>query len=183
MDNVVLIGMPGCGKTTVGKWLARSLGMHFVDTDRVIEQQMHMPLSQILDELGQEGFRETENRICAGIEDHCAVIATGGSVVYGQEAMQHLRKIGVVVYLEVSEESLLLRLKDLHARGVTMSPGQSFSDLYAERCPLYKKWAHLILHTEGMSMKSVVDVLSRNLRKRLSLSARNQAEPQAPVSE
>ena len=123
MQNVILIGMPGCGKSTVGVVLAKALGMDFIDADLVIQRSAGKRLSALIDELGDEGFRQLENRVNAGIEAENTVIATGGSVVYGQEAMEHLRAIGQVIYLQLSYEQIEERLGDLHARGVTIKPG------------------------------------------------------------
>ena len=137
MQNVILIGIPGCGKSTVGVVLAKALGMDFIDADLVIQRSAGKRLSALIDELGDEGFRQLENRINAGIEAENTVIATGGSVVYGQEAMEHLHRIGQVIYLQLSCEQIEERLGDLHARGVTIKPGWTLRDLYNERVPLY----------------------------------------------
>ena len=115
-NNVTLIGMPGAGKSTVGVVLAKVLGYRFVDSDLVIQEQAGRLLHELITELGDEGFLELENKVNAGIEAERSVIATGGSVVYGREAMEHLRDISTVVYLRLSCESLTERLGDLHER-------------------------------------------------------------------
>ena len=164
MRNIILIGMPGCGKSTVGVVLAKNLGMDFVDSDLVIQRETGRKLSQLLDEHGDVGFREIENRINAALDVHDSVIATGGSVIYGAEAMAHLREISTVVYLKVSCEELQRRLGDLHARGVTIRPGQTFQDLYEERCPLYEQYAHVTIDTAGKQLPDVVKLIMNKLR-------------------
>lgn len=154
--NIVLIGMPGCGKSTVGVVLAKALGMDFLDSDLLIQRSQGMRLHQIIEQVGDDGFRQIENRVNAEIQADNCVIATGGSVVYGQEAMEHLRSIGTVVYLELSCQQVQERLGDLHARGVSMKPGQTLQDLYQERVPLYEHWAHCTIHCGGLQLRQVV---------------------------
>lgn len=156
MDNLILIGMPGSGKSTAGVVLARTLNYAFVDSDIVIQQTMNKRLSQLLDEYGTEGFRQLENRINASLDVHHTVIATGGSVIYGPEAMAHLKKIGTVIYLDLSYPAIENRLGDLHARGVTMKPGQTLHDLYNERTPLYQQYADITIHCDGLRLREVI---------------------------
>ena len=154
--NIILIGMPGCGKSTVGVVLAKAANLDFIDSDLVIQKQMGAKLSQLLDEHGDEGFRAIENRINAELIAEDSVIATGGSVVYGEEAMRHLKDIGTVVYLKLSYEAIEDRLGDLHARGVTIQPGWTLRDLYNERVPLYEKWADIVVDCEALRLRDVV---------------------------
>jgi len=154
--NIILIGMPGCGKSTVGVVLAKAANLDFIDSDLVIQKQMGVKLSQLLDEHGDEGFRAIENRINAELIAEDSVIATGGSVVYGEEAMRHLKDIGTVVYLKLSYEAIEDRLGDLHARGVTIQPGWTLRDLYNERVPLYEKWADIVVDCEALRLREVV---------------------------
>lgn len=154
--NIVLIGMPGCGKSTVGVVLAKALGMDFVDSDLLIQRSQGIRLHQIIEQVGDEGFRQIENRVNADIQVENCVIATGGSVVYGQEAMEHLRSIGTVVYLQLSCQQVQERLGNLHARGVSMKPGQTLQDLYEERVPLYERWAHHTICCGGLQLRQVV---------------------------
>ncbi len=154
--NIILIGMPGCGKSTVGVVLAKALAMDFVDSDLVIQKETGKRLSQLIDEMGDEGFRAVENRINAALDVHNSVVATGGSVVYGEEAMRHLKAIGTVIYLKLSCEAIADRLGDLHARGVTIQPGWTLRDLYDERVPLYEKWADTTVDCEQMKLREVV---------------------------
>ncbi len=154
--NLILIGMPGCGKSTVGVVLAKAMGMDFVDSDLMIQKQTGQKLSTLIDQHGDMGFREIENRINAALEAEDCVIATGGSVIYGENAMRHLKKIGTVIYLKLSYEAIEDRLGDLHARGVTIQPGWTLRDLYNERCPLYERWADVVLDCEALRLREVV---------------------------
>ena len=161
--NIILIGMPGCGKSTVGVVLAKALGMDFIDSDLVIQKQTGKRLSQIIEECGDDGFREVENRINAGLEAVSSVIATGGSVVYGEDAMRHLKDIGTVIYLKLSCPTIADRLGDLHARGVTIKPGWTLQDLYNERTPLYEKWADITVDCEHMMLREVVEYITKQI--------------------
>lgn len=163
MQNLILIGMPGCGKSTVGVVLAKVLGMSFIDADIVIQQHEGKRLSQILDERGDEGFRALENRINASLQAENSVIATGGSVVYGAEAMEHLRNIGTVIYLQLSYEHVEDRLGDLHARGVTIKPGWTLRDLYNERTPLYERCAHLTIPCDGLRIREIIALIREQM--------------------
>ena len=163
MNNIILIGMPGCGKSTVGVVLAKALGMDFIDSDLVIQKEMGAKLSQLIDQHGDAGFREIENRINAAMEAENSIIATGGSVVYGEDAMRHLKDIGTVVYLKLSYEAIEDRLGDLHARGVTIQPGWTLRDLYNERVPLYEQWADVTVDCEQLRLREVVAYISRHI--------------------
>ena len=156
-DNIVLIGMPGAGKSTVGVVLAKKMGMRFVDSDLVIQDTYGKLLHELIEEHGVEGFWKIENDINASLEMQQSVIATGGSVIYGAEAMEHLRQIGTVVYLKLPYEEVEERLGDLNARGVTLQPGQTLSDLYAERTPLYEKYAHVTVECSGKTLREVME--------------------------
>ena len=157
--NLILIGMPGCGKSTVGVVLAKAANMDFIDSDLVIQKQTGARLSQLLDEHGDAGFRAIENRINAGLQAENSIIATGGSVVYGEEAMRHLKAIGTVVYLKLSYAGIEERLGDLHARGVTIQPGWTLRDLYSERCPLYERWADITVDCDHLRLREVVQAI------------------------
>ena len=157
--NLILIGMPGCGKSTVGVVLAKALAMDFVDSDLVIQKEMGMKLSQLIDLHGDDGFRAIENRINAELNVDNSVIATGGSVVYGEDAMRHLKEIGTVIYLKLSCNTIADRLGDLHARGVTIKPGWTLQDLYNERVPLYEKWVDITVDCEHMMLREVVEYI------------------------
>lgn len=154
--NITLIGMPGSGKSTIGERIARETGMTFIDVDKVIIEKTGMTLAEIIARDGNDGFRAVENRINAELDIDNAVLAPGGSVIYGEEAMAHLREISTVVYLKIDRGALEKRLGDLKARGVSMAPGQTFADLYNERCPLYEKYAHVVIDTNLRTMPGVV---------------------------
>ena len=142
-DNVILIGMPGVGKSTIGVILAKLLGYCFCDTDLIIQERTGKLLREIIGESGIDGFIAIENRVNSTLSAKRTVIATGGSVVYGEEAMEHLREIGTVVYLSQRYDVLAARLADIKGRGVVLREGQDLRALYDERVPLYEKYAHV----------------------------------------
>jgi len=156
MDNIILIGMPGCGKSTIGVVLAKVMGYHFIDADLLIQEKEGRLLSEIIEEKGPEGFNQIENEVNSTIFIDRAVIATGGSVVYGKEAMSHFGKIGVIVYLRLPLDELQNRLGDLAERGISMREGQTLKDLYDERTPLYEKYAHLTVDLDGLTIRESV---------------------------
>lgn len=163
MDNITLIGMPGAGKSTLGVVLAKVLGYEFLDSDLLIQKQEKRRLHQIISQEGAEGFMIIENRVNASIQTEHTVIATGGSVVYCDEAMQHLKSIGKVVYLKLSLKTLSKRLGNLKGRGVLLKNGQTLKDLYEERVPLYEKYADIVVDEEGKdleaSLQAVLEIL------------------------
>lgn len=162
--NIVLIGMPGVGKSTIGVVLAKRMGYQFVDSDLVIQAEEDRLLHEIIEEKGIDGFLEIENRINAELQYHRAVIATGGSAVYGKEAMEHLKETGMTVYLKLSFESIKERLGDLHERGVTLRKGQTLFDLYQERTPLYEQYADIVVECENKSIREITAELERRIR-------------------
>ncbi len=163
-DNVTLIGMPGAGKSTVGVVLAKVLGYRFLDSDLEIQEQTGKLLYELIEEYGDEGFLRLENQVNAGLTVRRSVIATGGSAVYGKEAMEHLRDISTVVYLRLSCESLKERLGDLHRRGVVLKPGQTLQDLMDIRCPLYETYAHVVIDAEELDIREVVKRITEALQ-------------------
>ena len=163
MKNIVLIGMPGAGKSTVGVVLAKHEGLGFLDSDLVIQEKTELLLHEIISREGDDGFRRVENRINASIQVRHTVIATGGSVIYGREAMQHLRRIGTVVYLKLSCASIAERLGDLKERGVTLREGQTLQQLYDERVPLYERYADITVDCEEKSIREIVAEISARL--------------------
>lgn len=158
-DNIVLIGMPSSGKSTIGVVLAKALGYRFVDSDLVIQEETGLLLSEIIDGQGLDEFNKIENEINASLDYHKAVIATGGSVIYGKEAMEHLKSIGIVIYIELPLYELIERIGDLTERGVSIKVGQSFKDLYEERKPLYEKYADITIHSEHLAIREIVALM------------------------
>ena len=150
--------MPGVGKSTIGVILAKVIGYQFLDADLLIQQQEGKLLKDIIAEVGTEGFIQVENRVNAGIN------ATGGSVIYGQEAMEHLKEIGTVVYLKVPFSILEKRLSDIKGRGVVLKDGQTLYDLFMERTPLYEKYADIHISEEGLGVEETVDLLVNKLQ-------------------
>ena len=153
-DNVILIGMPAAGKSTLGIVLAKIMNKNFIDADLLIQNSCDKTLQKIIDALGPEGFIEVENEVLSGIQAENSVIATGGSAIYSDAAMTHLKAIGTVVYLEISYESLTARLNDLQERGVVLKGGISMSlrDLYEERKPLYERYADITVNVDDLSI-------------------------------
>ena len=165
--NVVLIGMPGCGKSTVGVVLAKVLGMYFCDTDIVIQQHTGRKLQDIINEDGNDAFLACESAALCSIDIDNAVISTGGSAVYSDAAMTHLKKNGLVVYLKVSEPEIERRLADFAARGVAIKDGMTVADLYNERIPLYEKYADITVSSEGDGgIPAVIGKIAEEMAKR-----------------
>ena len=159
-NNIVLIGMPGAGKSTVGVVLAKVVGHKFVDSDLVIQERYGKLLHELITEHGMEGFLEIENRVNAELDMTKSIIATGGSVIYGKEAMEHLKEIGLVVYLKLSLESIADRLGDLQQRGVALKDGWGLKELYEERIPLYEKYADIVIDCEEKSIREITEEIA-----------------------
>lgn len=164
-SNIVLLGMPGSGKSTVGVLLAKRCRMKFVDTDLVIQEKESRLLSEIIKDEGLDRFVEIENKVNAQIEAEDSVIAPGGSVIYGTEAMEHYKEIAEIVYLKLSYESVARRLGDLTKRGVVFRPGQDLKALYEERCPLYEKYADYIVECDGQEIGETLEKVKLLLGK------------------
>ena len=147
----------------MGVVLAKKLGYVFMDSDLVIQSQEGKLLHEIISEKGVEGFWKVEEQVNAAIDTDRTVIATGGSVVYGPRAMEHLHDIGTVVYLKLSLKAIADRLGDLNERGVTLKEGQDLQGLYEERVPLYEKYADVTIDCENLRIREVVDAVSRRL--------------------
>ena len=163
--NIVLLGMPGSGKSTVGVLLAKRLGKQFVDTDLLIQEQEGRLLHEIIETEGIQGFLEIENRVNASVVAENSVIAPGGSAVYGEEAMKHFKEIGEVVYLKLSYRSVSKRLGDLTKRGVVIRPGQTLKELYKERCPLYEAYADYIVECDGRQIGDTLEAVRAKIGK------------------
>ncbi len=166
MKNIVLIGMPGAGKSTVGVILAKVLGYRFIDSDLLIQEQEKCLLKDIIERDGLEGLLRVEEQVNSEINVEESVIATGGSVIYGPKAMEHLRKIGTVVYIQLSYETINNRLDNIRQRGVVFQEGQTLKDLYEERCPLYEKYAHITVNAEKLGMEDVMEKIAREVSKK-----------------
>lgn len=149
MNNIILTGMPSCGKSTLGRLLAKELGYAFLDTDDVIIRQNGCPLKDILDNEGLDGFIRREEEAVCSVNVENTVIATGGSVVYSPKAMAHLKSLGRIVYICLDYKEVENRLGDLHERGVAIAPGKTLRDLFDERAPLYNKYANLVVSIQG----------------------------------
>ena len=161
--NITLIGMPASGKSSVGVVLAKRLGKKFVDTDIVIQEKYGKLLKELIEEHGDEGFREIEDEVNAGLDLDNSIISPGGSVVYGEKAMQHLKEISVIIYLELSYTAIKSRLGDLRERGITLKEGQSLKDLYLERVPLYEKYADITVNEMKKSLAKTIDEICERL--------------------
>ena len=157
MDNIVLIGMPGTGKSTVGQALAARLDYGFVDVDDLIVEAAGKTLPEILRQDGLETFYKIENQVGRELEWTHNVIATGGSVVYGEEAMKHLGEISVIVYLRLSYKAVKSRLHDVKGRGVVLRDGQTLHDLYVEREGLYEKYADVTIEEDGLNVEETLE--------------------------
>ena len=163
--NIVLIGMPGCGKSTVGVVLAKALGYKFIDSDLEIQENQGKKLSELIKEHGVKGFHDIENKVNSSIDVKKTVIATGGSAIYGEDAMEHFRKGAWVIYLKLPYEEIELRLGDLHERGITIEEGETLRDLYDERRPHYEKYAHEIIDTQGLLLRESVAKIREIMKK------------------
>ena len=161
MDNIILIGMPGCGKSTCGVLAAKMMCKRFIDTDLVIQQGEGKIRQQIIDENGADYFAQCEEKwVCAVDEQNC-IIATGGSVVYSQKAMEHLKSIGKVVYLKISFDNMKNRIHNLETRGILLKHGYTLLDMYNERCALYEKYADAVIecddnHTVEQTARQII---------------------------
>lgn len=157
--NIVLIGMPGVGKSTIGVILAKEIGYQFLDADLLIQKSEGKLLKDIIEEKGIDGFLEVENQVNASIEAERSVIATGGSAVYGKEAMEHYKQTALIVYLRCPFPVLKKRLGDLKGRGVTVRPGQTLKDIYDERTALYEKYADLVINEDKKGIEETLALL------------------------
>ncbi len=162
-NNIILIGMPGVGKSTLGVVLAKELGFEFVDADLLIQKREKRLLKEIIAQDGVDGFLAIENHVNASIEAENTVIATGGSVIYGAEAMEHLKAIGTVVYLKLDYNTLDSRLGSLKGRGVVLKDGQNLLSLYNERVPLYEKYADVKVDEAGLDLEATLTAVLAGL--------------------
>lgn len=161
--NIVLIGMPGCGKSTVGVLLAKALGMAFIDTDVVLQAKEGRKLQQMIDDIGVDAFLKKEEEAILSLSCENTVIATGGSVVYGERAMKRLHQGGTVVYIQLPYAEIARRLGNLATRGVTLRAGQTLLDLYNERIPLYEAQADVVFDASNGEIEQTVAALAARL--------------------
>ncbi len=157
MDNIILIGMPAVGKSTVGVVIAKRLGYRFVDTDILIQEETGKLLREIIEERGPEGFLKIEDEINSNVDVKKTVVSPGGSVVYCENAMKHYKEIGKILYLKVSFETISRRLKNAKGRGVVLREGQTFEDLYNERIQLFEKYADITVCEDGDSLEETIE--------------------------
>ncbi len=164
-DNIILIGMPGSGKTTLGTELSEIIGYGYIDSDSVIVAREGKRLSEIIAEVGREGFLDVEAKINSELCASRCVIATGGSVIYREQAMLRLKEMGTVVYLKLPFEIIERRLGDLVKRGVALKEGFTLRDLYEERTPLYEKYADITVELEGKAVADSVQKIYEAIKK------------------
>lgn len=157
MNNIILVGMPSCGKSTVGVVLAKAMNKGFVDTDILIQQREGKTLQDIINSHGNDYFHKVEERVLLDFDGEDYVVATGGSAIYFDRAMEKFKENGKVVYLQVSLDTVLQRLNNIKTRGVTLGKGQTLADLYYQRVPLYEKHADIIIEADGMGVEEVVE--------------------------
>lgn len=156
MKNIILIGMPGSGKSSVGVVIAKTLGMNFVDVDLLIQNRENALLQDILDKVGMDRFLELEADAVCSIEAENAVIAPGGSAVLCERGAKHLKNLGTLVYLKTDVSDLESHLKNLSSRGVARKPGQTIADVYRYRAPFYEKYADITVSTAGQSLDETI---------------------------
>ncbi|MFI3171455.1 MAG: shikimate kinase [Eubacteriales bacterium] len=165
--NIILIGMPAVGKSTIGVVVAKRLGYDFVDTDLLIQAQEKRLLKEIIEEEGIEGFLAIENQVNRDLEAERTVIAPGGSIIYCEEAMKHFQEIGTVVYLKVAYEVIASRIQNAKNRGVVLKDGQTLKMLYDERVELFEKYAQVTIVEDGKTIEETIDAV---LEKKRSLT-------------
>lgn len=163
-SNLILIGMPGAGKSTVGVILAKRIGYHFIDTDLVIQAQQQCRLQTIIDQQGLETFRKIEEQVLLGLHTKRCVIATGGSVVYSRQGIEAIGRTGQIIYLQVPLNELQQRIADMGQRGLVMTKGQSFADLFRERTPLYEQCADTTIDCSGLNAEQVAAQIETRLK-------------------
>ena len=157
MENIILVWMPSCGKSTVGVVLAKTVNKGFVDTDILIQQREGMALQEIINSRGNAYFHQVEEQVLLDFDGEDYVVATGGSAIYFDRAMDHFKEKGKIVYLKVSLDTVLKRLNNIKTRGVTLEKGQTLGDLYNQRIPLYEKHADIVIEADGLTVEEVVE--------------------------
>lgn len=163
MKNIILIGMPGAGKSTIGVLLAKTMLMSFTDTDLLIQQKHSSSLCDIINNKGIEEFLKIENDVIYENEFENCIVATGGSAVYGQEAMNKLKENGIAVYLKLSPAELEKRINNIHTRGIAMKEDTTIAELYEERAALYEKYADITVDCSSLTPEQCVDIISEKI--------------------
>lgn len=166
--NIVLIGMPGAGKSTIGVLLAKALNYNFIDADLVIQQQNNKKLYEIINEVGIDEFLKIEDETIANINTTGTVIATGGSAIYGEKAMMHMRDNGIVLYLKLSCVEIINRISNIKTRGIAMKDGKTIFDIYNERVPLYEKYADVVVDCENTTIEQCVEMIYKKVINELT---------------
>ena len=166
MDNIILIGMPGSGKSTVGVVLAKALGLRFVDVDLLIQEREGALLQQLIDSRGVERFLDLERDAICALDCRGTVVAPGGSCVCREESIAHMRRLGTVVYLELSLEEVTGRIHNMASRGIALRPGQTLADVYRYRAPLYERCAHITVPIRGQSLMETVEAVKEAYNNR-----------------
>ncbi len=156
-SNIILIGMPGCGKSTCGVLAAKALLKNFFDTDLLLQGLEQSKLQDIIDEKGIDYFLDAEEKAILSLDINATVVATGGSVVYSAKAMEHLKKMGTVVYLHLNYETMVKRIKNITTRGVVLKKGTTLKDMYDERLPLYEKCADKVIYCDSNTVEQTVE--------------------------
>ena len=161
MDNIILVGMPGSGKSTVGVVLAKALGLRFVDVDLLIQEREGALLQKLIDSLGVERFLDLERDAILSLDYRGTVVAPGGSCVCREESIAHMRKLGTVVYLELPLEDVERRIHNMASRGIALAPGQTLADVYRYRAPLYERCAHITVPIRGQNLAKTVEAVKK----------------------
>lgn len=156
MSNIVLIGMPGAGKSTIGVLLAKAKGYKFCDTDILIQDRTGELLYETINRDGIDAFLSLEEEVLSNVDGDRIIFATGGSAVYGEKAMAHLKSIGTVVYIKLSYEEIVSRVNNITTRGIAMKHGKTLLDVYNERVPLYEKYADITVECDGTTVEECV---------------------------
>ncbi|MBE6742555.1 MAG: shikimate kinase [Ruminococcaceae bacterium] len=155
-SNVVLIGMPGSGKSTCGVIAAKVLLKNFFDTDLLLQGLEHSRLQDLINSKGTEYFYEAEEKAVLSLNIEATVIATGGSVIYSEKAMEHLKKLGKIIYLHLDYETMLSRINNFTTRGIVVKNGETLLDMFNERLPLYEKYADEIIYCDENTVEETV---------------------------
>ena len=165
MKTIILIGLPGAGKSTIGVILAKTLGMNFIDTDIVMQERTGRLLQELIDDEGVDAFLAIEEDTALSLDADNTVIATGGSVVLSDRAMKHLKSKSNIIYLIISFEEMVRRLENITTRGIVLFPGQSLSDMYDQRIPLYEKYADIRIDCSDGDFERILEAVVSEIRE------------------